>query len=91
MIERDPLPSDQSSISSMPVLGTGVPMVGTAVYARIPPAPQFAEEPAPWFALQQRPAGPSRVASDDRHVLIAEASSGSVLVATLPPEAVDQP
>jgi gluconolactonase len=31
------------------------------------------------------------VASDDRHVLIAEASSGSVLVATLPAAAVDKP
>ena len=61
MIERDPLHSDQSLISPLPAIGTGVPMAGTTVYARIPPASQAAEKSAPWFALQQRPVLPSFV------------------------------
>jgi len=58
---RNLLLSDQSLISLRPALGPGVPIVGTTVYARIPAAPQAAEGPAPWFALQQRPARPSFV------------------------------
>lgn len=59
MTDRGPLLSEQSLISPLPAVGAGVPVAGTAVYARIPPAPQAAGEPAPWFALQQRSARPS--------------------------------
>jgi gluconolactonase len=59
MMDRDALPGDRPLISPLPALGTGVPTAGTTVYARIPPAPQAAAGPAPWFALQQQPAGPS--------------------------------